>query len=142
MKEITIGTKKYPISCHAFCYSAYSDIFDRSILEDIKTAQRFIKKQFDISYNLALSNKELKENPKNDEVYQRQSKIINDEVYEQTKEMLPEFFDCITKLCWICLYDANRDIDSYDNWKDTLERLSVNDDWVLEVLALVADCFC
>lgn len=129
MKEIKIGSKKYKIDCHASCYREYDDIFKRNIMQDIRNAFKFMKNQFELSTEL-LKDKSLNAND------------INQKVFDATVEQLDDFINCITKLCWICIHDVDSNIEDYDYWFKSLKRLSISDDWIMEVLGLCADCFC
>jgi len=129
MKEIEIGSKKFSISCHASCYSQYADIFKRNIIEDLQIVSRFSIKQLELAIEYS------KANPKAD------SKEIEDFVFQKTLPELDNYIECITKLCWICIYDNNSNIGDYDSWYKSLERLSLSDNWMLEVMALCANCF-
>lgn len=129
MQSIKIGNKEYNISCHASCYREYSDIFKRNILKDLETVSEFNKKQ------LKLSVEFIKENPNLD------YDIVQKKVFNETLSELDDYIECITKLCWICIYDNNPNIENYDIWYKSLERFSISDDWLTEVLALCANCF-
>lgn len=129
MKEIEIGNKKYNISCHASCYSAYNDKFNRNIMLDMEIARKFFNKQYQLAKELSLTNPKLSDSE------------IQDIVFKKTIDELDHFIDCITRLCWICIYDNDKTIISYNDWYDTLERLSLDDEWILEVLAITAECF-
>lgn len=128
MKKIKIGSKEYNISCHASTYRDYADIFNRNIMKDLHTTQVFLRKQVN----------SLQKNYKSKKVSleKLQELIFNDTLLD-----LDDFIECITKLCWICIYDNNPDIEDYETWYRSLERLSLSDSWILEVMALCANCF-
>lgn len=128
MKEIKIGNKKYKIDCHASCYREYADVFNRNIMKDIQTSFRFFKSQLDFSTQF-MNDKTVEYNE------------ISQKVFDATLNQLDDFIDCITKLCWICIHDVDPNIDEYEKWFNSLERLSISDDWITEVLGLCADCF-
>jgi hypothetical protein len=129
MKQIVIGNQKFNISCHASSYREYADIFDRNIMKDLQTTQKFLKRQVD-----CLSK--FKEKIPNITNAQLQELI-----FEDTLDELDEFIECITKMCWICIYDNDKDIVCYEDWFTSLERLSLSDEWIMEVMALCANCF-
>lgn len=129
MKTIIIGKKKYNISCHASCYREYADFFDRNIMEDLQKVSEFATHQLELAIKYSQENSNLSEND------------IQRLIFKETLSDLDDYVDGITKLCWICIHDNNPNIESYENWYKSLERLSLSDDWMLEVLALCADCF-
>ncbi|HIS38568.1 MAG TPA: hypothetical protein IAB45_03555 [Candidatus Onthousia faecavium] len=129
MKTIKIGSQEFNISCHASTYRDYADIFDRNIMKDLQTAQNFVRKEIK-------SLEKHKEDMPNASVQE-----IQEMIFEDTLDDLNDFIDCITRMCWICIYDNNKDIDCYEEWYNSLERLSLSDNWIMEVMALCADCF-
>lgn len=129
MKTIKIGSQEFNISCHASTYRDYADIFDRNIMKDLQTAQNFLRKEIK-------SLKKHKEDMPN-----ASAQEIQEMIFEDTLGDLNDFIDCITRMCWICIYDNNKDIDCYEEWYNSLERLSLSDNWIMEVMALCADCF-
>lgn len=129
MKTIKIGSQEFNISCHASTYRDYADIFDRNIMKDLNTTQNFLRKEIK-------SLEKHKENMPN-----ASAQEIQELIFEDTLDELNDFIDCITRMCWICIYDNNKDIASYDEWYNSLERLSLSDNWIMEVMALCADCF-
>ena len=129
MKTIKIGSQEFNISCHASTYRDYADIFDRNIMKDLNTTQNFLRKEI----KSLEKHKEDMPNASNEE--------IQEMIFKDTVDDLNDFIDCITRMCWICIYDNNKDIASYDEWYASLERLSLSDKWITEVMALCADCF-
>ena len=129
MKTIKIGSQEFNISCHASTYRDYADIFDRNIMKDLQTAQNFVRKEIK-------SLEKHKEDMPN-----ASAQEIQEMVFEDALDDLDDFIDCITRMCWICIYDNNKDIDCYEEWYNSLERLSLSDNWIMEVMALCADCF-
>lgn len=130
MKTIKIGSQEFNISCHASTYRDYADIFDRNIMKDLNTTQNFLRKEI----KSLEKHKEDMPNASNEE--------IQEMIFKDTVDDLNDFIDCITRMCWICIYDNNKDISCYEEWYNSLERLSLSDDWIMEVMALCADCFC
>ena len=129
MEEIQIGNKKFNISCNASTYREYADKFTRNILSDLNKARCFINKQYSETQKLIKENPDLSKNE------------IEEKVFENTLDELDEFIECITKICWICIYDNNPQIEDYETWYKSLERLCLGDSWILEVLAVTAKCF-
>lgn len=129
MKEICIGKTKYNISCHASCYREYADYFDRNIMADLQNVNRFATHQIE----LALKYSQEQPNLDTNEMQQL--------IFQETLSELDNYIECITKLCWICIYDNNPNITNYEDWYKSLERLSLSDDWMMEVMAICADCF-
>ena len=130
MKTIKIGSQEFNISCHASTYRDYADIFDRNIMKDLNTTQNFLKKEI----KSLEKHKEDMPNASNEE--------IQEMIFKDTVDDLNDFIDCITRMCWICIYDNNKDISCYEEWYASLERLSLSDKWITEVMALCANCFC
>lgn len=130
MKTIKIGSQEFNISCHASTYRDYADIFDRNIMKDLNTIQNFFRKQI----KSLEKHKEDMPNATEQEIHEL--------IFEDTVDDLNDFIECITKMCWICIYDNNKDIACYEEWYDSLERLSLSDNWITEVMALCANCFC
>lgn len=130
MKTIEIGSQEFNISCHASTYRDYADIFDRNIMKDLNTTQNFFRKQI----KSLEKHKEDMPNASEQEIHEL--------IFEETADDLNDFIECITKMCWICIYDNNKDITCYDEWYASLERLSLSDNWITEVMALCANCFC
>ena len=129
MKTIKIGSQEFNISCHASTYRDYADIFDRNIMKDLNTTQNFLRKEI----KSLEKHKEDMPNASNEE--------IQEMIFKDTVDDLNDFIDCITRMCWICIYDNNNDISCYEEWYSSLERLSLLDDWIMEVMALCANCF-
>lgn len=129
MKTIKIGSQEFNISCHASTYRDYADIFDRNIMKDLNTTQNFLRKEI----KSLEKHKEDMPNASNEE--------IQELIFEDTLDDLNDFIECITRMCWICIYDSDKDIACYEEWYSSLERLSLSDDWIMEVMALCADCF-
>lgn len=129
MKTIKIGSQEFNISCHASTYRDYADIFDRNIMKDLNTTQNFLRKEI----KSLEKHKEDMPNASNEE--------IQEMIFKDTVDDLNDFIDCITRMCWICIYDNDKDIACYEEWYSSLERLSLSDDWIMEVMALCADCF-
>lgn len=130
MKTIKIGSQEFNISCHASTYRDYADIFDRNIMKDLNTTQNFLRKEI----KSLEKHKEDMPNASNEE--------IQEMIFKDTVDDLNDFIDCITRMCWICIYDNNKDISCYEEWYSSLERLSLSDKWITEVMALCANCFC
>ena len=129
MKTIKIGSQEFNISCHASTYRDYADIFDRNIMKDLNTTQNFFRKQI----KSLEKHKEDMPNASEQEIHEL--------IFKDTVDDLNDFIDCITRMCWICIYDNNKDISCYEEWYSSLERLSLLDDWIMEVMALCANCF-
>ena len=130
MKTIKIGSQEFNISCHASTYRDYADIFDRNIMKDLNTTQNFFRKQI----KSLEKHKEDMPNASEQEIHEL--------IFKDTVDDLNDFIDCITRMCWICIYDNNKDISCYEEWYSSLERLSLSDKWITEVMALCANCFC
>lgn len=129
MKEIMIGDQKYKIDCGAITYVDYEEKFHKNVFEDLNFITSYEVEQAKLSIELTKSNPELSQ-------YEIQTLI-----FDKTKDKLDEYIDCITKLCWICIYYVNPNIEDYDVWYRSLKRLSLGDAWISEVIALLGNCF-
>ena len=129
MRTIKIGNKEYNISYHASSYREYEEILERNIMKDINSVQNFLKHEIESMKNHA--NKE-----------GVSGRDLQELIFNDTLKYLDEFIECITKICWVGIYDNNKNIENYEKWYHSLERLSISDEWVMEVMALSAECFC
>ena len=130
MKQIEICGKKYDIDCNALTYVSYRKKFNRGIFDDIKILQLFLSKQVMITQKLQ------KENPD-----------INEEVIIATlsKLMIEDmdlFVEAATRIAYIMIYTANKNIEEYDEWLKEIPTLRTNDNWIVEVTEFAVNCFC
>lgn len=128
MKTIEICGKKYEIDCNAFTFVEYKKIFKTGILKDMQFIQNYLIKQ-----SVLESQLEEKETNEYKKASQLSEYMISD---------TDEFISKITQITWILIYTKNEKIESYDKWLKSIERLKIDDDWIVEVTEFAVDCFC
>lgn len=128
MKTIEICGKKYEIDCNAFTFVEYKKIFKTGILKDMQFIQNYLIKQ-----SVLESQLEEKETNEFKKASQLSEHMISD---------TDEFISKITQITWILIYTKNEKIESYDKWLKSIERLKIDDDWIVEVTEFAVDCFC
>ena len=130
MKTIEICGKEYPIECNALTHVKYRKVFNTDIFSDIKILQSFLTKQ------VLLAEQLKKENPEIDD-----EKIIA----SLSKLMLDDmglFVEAATRMAYIMLLTANKKVQGYEEWLETIPSLKTNDEWIVEVTEFAVDCFC
>lgn len=130
MKEIEIDGKHYDIDCSAFTMLEYRKKFDRGILKDIQTMQKFAAKQFEAVMKAKKENNNITEME------------LNEIASKVTSDLLDEYIEIVTKIAWICIYEVNKDIEEYENWMKNIKSLKIDASWVLEVTELAVNSFC
>lgn len=130
MKTIEICGKKYEIDCNALTYVKYREMFARGIFDDIKILQDFLVKQ------VYLTKKIKDENPDVDDIT-----IINSLSTLMIDDM-DLFVEAATRIAYIMIYTANREIEEYENWLETISSIKTNDTWIVEVTEFAVNCFC
>jgi len=130
MKTITIDGKKYDIDCNALTYVQHKKKFNKGIFEDIKILNNFLQQQ-------ALIAKKIKdENPDIDEA------TIIASLSSLMLDNIDEFIEASTRLAYIMIYTANKNIAEYEDWLKTIKKISTNDEWIVEVTEFAVSCFC
>lgn len=130
MKTIEICGKKYEINCNALTYVKYREIFKRGIFDDIKILQSFLTKQVIIVEQLKKENKDIDDTT----IITSLSKImLND---------MDLFAEAATRIAYIMIYTANKEIEEYEDWLETISSIKTNDEWIVEVTEFAVDCFC
>lgn len=130
MKTIEICGKKYEIDCNALTYVKYREMFARGIFDDIKILQDFLTKQ------VYLTKKLKDENPEVDDVV-----IINNLSTLMIDDM-DLFVEAATRIAYIMIYTANKEIEEYENWLEKISSIKTNDEWIVEVTEFAVNCFC
>jgi hypothetical protein len=130
MKTIEICGKKYEIDCNALTYVKYREMFARGIFDDIKILQDFLTKQ------VYLTKKLKDENPEVDDVA-----IINNLSTLMIDDM-DLFVEAATRIAYIMIYTANKEIEEYENWLEKISSIKTNDEWIVEVTEFAVNCFC
>lgn len=130
MKTIEICGKKYEIDCNALTYVKYRNMFNRGIFDDLKILQDFLVKY-------AYLTKKIKdENPDIDDIT-----IINSLSTLMIDDM-DLFAEAATRMAYIMIYTANKEIEEYENWLETISSIKTNDEWIVEVTEFAVNCFC
>lgn len=128
MKIIEICGKKHEIDCNAFTFVEYKKIFKTGILKDMQFIQNYLIKQ-----SVLASQLEEKETNELKKAIQLSEYMISD---------TDEFISKITQIAWILIYTKNEKIENYNEWLKTIERLKIDDNWIVEVTEFAVDCFC
>lgn len=130
MEKIKICEEEYDIDCNALTYINFRKKFNRGIFEDIKIIKDFTTKQ-------VLFTSQLKQKyPEIDE------KTL---IKEISNMMLPDidlYIEAVTRVAYICIYTANENCGTYENWLKNIKRINTNDLWIVEVTEFAVDCFC
>lgn len=128
MRKIIICEKEYNIDCNAFTRFQYKKVFNKGIFEDIKTLNEFSEKQNKI-------RKELKEKNVSEE-------DIEKEINNSMMENLDDFIDVIEKIAYILIYTANPEIETFENWLKSIEKIDLSSNWISEVTEFAVNSFC
>lgn len=131
MRKINICGHEYEIELNALSQVQYRKIFDRGILEDIGIIENFI------SLQVLFADKLKKENPKISE-----SEITKQISRYMLGNNIDEYIEAVTRITYICVYTANREIGSYEDWLTEIERINTTDKWIVEVTEYAVACFC
>lgn len=124
MKRVKIGNEEYSLECNAFTRVLYKKVFGRAIFKDISLLT-------DIS---AKNDKIDKENIEAEEKEQKKNK--------ETLEQYDDILDVVLQLAYIEIYTHDRQFMSYDEWLESLEKVSISEGWVTEVVNIATNCFC
>lgn len=128
MKEILICDKSYKIDANAYTYVEYKNIFKRGIFTDIQIIKIFFAKQ-------AEEIKLLKEKG-------IQEKDLEIELQKGLLNYVDDFIGAITRLAYIFIYTADNTIKDYEDFLKEIPKLSIDDEWVIEVTEFAVDKFC
>ena len=128
MKEILICDKKYKIDANAYTYVEYKNIFKRGIFTDIQIIKIFFAKQ-------AEEIKLLKEKG-------IQEKDLEIELQKGLLNYVDDFIGAITRLAYIFIYTADNTIKDYEDFLKEIPKLSIDDEWVIEVTEFAVEKFC
>lgn len=63
-------------------------------------------------------------------------------VSEYMQKYVGEFISSITRIAWMMIYTANKEIEEYENWLKSIKKFNIDDDWIVEVAEIAVDCFC
>lgn len=127
-RKIEMNNKKYTAECNAFTIIDYRNEFNRDILSDITFINKYL-----------IDSILLSEKMKNGENISKNLEKHNKKLEEYNKK-LEKFIDILTRITYIVLFNSN-DIENYDKWINKIEKISLEDEWIGEVLELVNLCF-
>ena len=128
MKEILICDKYYKIDANAYTYVEYKNIFKRGIFTDIQIIKLFFAKQAEEIH--LLKEKGVSE------------KDIEIELQKGLLSYVDDFIGAITRLAYIFIYTADNTIKDYEDFLKEIPKLSIDDEWVIEVTEFAVDKFC
>lgn len=128
MKTIKICDKEYDIDCNAFTYVQYKNIFGKGIFSDIQIIKTFFAEQ-------SKTILDLKENGFDNEK-------IEKELNKCMLNNIDDFVEAITRLAYIFIYTANSKIGNYEKFLKEIPKLSIDDEWVIEVTEFAVEKFC
>lgn len=131
MRKINICGHEFEIELNALSQIQYRTIFNRGILKDISIIENFI------SLQVLFADKLKKENPKINE-----SEITKQISRYMLAKNIDEYIEAVTRIAYICVYTANRNIGSYEDWLAEIERINTTDKWIVEVTEYAVACFC
>ena len=63
-------------------------------------------------------------------------------VSEYMQKYVGEFISALTRIAWMMIYTANKEIEEYENWLKSIKKFNIDDDWIVEVAEIAVDCFC
>ena len=130
MKTITIDGKEYKIDCNALTYIKYREEFHRGIFDDIKILQSFLAQQ-------AFATKKLKEkNPQVDDA------TIIASLSTLMLDNIDLFVEASTRIAYMMIKTANKNIEEYEKWLESIKTIRTNDEWIAEVTEFAVSCFC
>lgn len=128
MKTIIICGKEHKLECNALTYVKYKNFFKRGIIEDVQILQDYLIKQTIITKQV--EEKNITEVEKLSIVSNYMNKYIDD------------FIIAITRIAWILMYTADKDIEEYEKWLEGISSFKIDDDWIVEVAEFAVSCFC
>lgn len=128
MKTIKICDKEYDIDCNALTFLQFKKVFGVGIFKDIQTLKTFFAKQAEKI--ISLKEKELKEVD------------IEKELNNELLNYVDDFVEAITRIAYILIYTANNEFKSYEDFMKDIPRLSIDDEWIVEVTEFAVEKFC
>lgn len=143
MKKINICDKEYTIDCNAYTYVQFKNIFKRGLFSDLQIIKNFLSRQSKIIFELTqekIGGKDLNKLDKNEK--KKVDVEIEKELNIRLLDYIDDFIEAITRIAYILVYEANPDFKTYEEFMKEIPRLSVDDDWVLEVTEFAVEKFC
>lgn len=128
MKTIKICDKEYPIDCNALTFLQFKKVFGVGIFKDIQSLKKFFAKQAEEI--MTLREKGLKEVD------------IEKELNDELLNYVDDFVEAITRIAYILIYTANNKFKSYEDFMKDIPKLSIDDDWIVEVTEFAVEKFC
>lgn len=119
MKKIVICGKEYNIECTAFTRYEYNKYFDSKLFQDIKKLQALVNKQ-----------RELTEIGKKKGLSEEEINVL---FSEGLMDYLDDFIDVITRITFIFIHTANPEMEDFDEWLKSIEKIDLNEGWIGEV---------
>lgn len=55
---------------------------------------------------------------------------------------IDDYIEVVTRLAYICIYTADENICSYEEWLKSIDKINTNDEWIVEVTEFAVNCFC
>ena len=132
MKKIIIDEKEFEIDCNALTHVKYKSFFKTGILKDMDLIQNYIIKQTIIANQL--KDEDITPEEKINKISE---KMLNDTDGITTDEFIIK----ITQIAWILIYTANKKIENYESWLESIKHFSIEDDWIVEVAEFAVNCF-
>lgn len=124
MKKVKIGEKEYSLECNAFTRVLYKKVFERAIFKDISLlTDVFVNGEKIDKEDITTEEKEQKKN-------------------KETLENYDDILDVVLQIAYIEIYTHDRQFMSYNEWLETIKKVSISEGWVTEVVSIATDCFC
>lgn len=128
MKTITICGKEHKLECNALTYVKYKNFFKRGIIEDVQILQDYLIKQTVITKQVEEKN-----------ITEAEKLLM---VSNYMNQYVDDFIIAITRIAWILIYTADKDIEEYEKWLEGISNFKIDDDWIVEVAEFAVSCFC
>lgn len=124
MKKVKIGEQEYSLECNAFTRVLYKKVFERAIFKDISLlTDVFVNGEKIDKEDITTEEKEQKKN-------------------KETLENYDDILDVVLQIAYIEIYTHDRQFMSYNEWLETIKKVSISEGWVTEVVSIATDCFC
>lgn len=128
MKTITICGKEHKLECNALTYVKYKNFFKRGIIEDVQILQDYLIKQTVITKQVEEKN-----------ITEAEKLLM---VSNYMNQYVDDFIIVTTRIAWILIYTADKDIEEYEKWLEGISNFKIDDDWIVEVAEFAVGCFC
>lgn len=127
MNKIKIADKEYEMECNALTYLKYKTYFDEGIMQAVGKVQEYLIRQ--LAADQAATDTKMNE----------EERLIY--IGETMKEYVDDFIITITKLAWIFIKTANKDVPDYETWMESLPPFQISEDWIVKVAEYSVACF-